>query len=73
MVEIKENNPELRKAFVCNTKAKAERTILDCFEKFSDWSKLIRVLAILRQKIKEYKGTTKKHKRKYKFGRKEGS
>lgn len=56
--EIKEDEPELRKAFVCNTKAKAERTMLDRFEEFSDWLKLIRALAILTRKIKEYKGTT---------------
>lgn len=56
--EIKEDDPELRKAFVFNTKAKEERTMLDRFEKFSDWSKLIRAVAILKRKIKEYKGTT---------------
>lgn len=60
--EIKEDDPELRKAFVCNTKAKEERTMLDRFEKFSDWSRLIRALAILRRKIKEHKGTTQNNK-----------
>lgn len=56
--EIKEDDPELHKAFVHNVKAKEDRTMLDRFEKFSDWSKLIRALAILRRKIKEYKGST---------------
>lgn len=58
MGEIKEDDPELRKAFVCNTKAKEEKTMLDRFEKFSDWSKLIRALAILKRKIRECKGTS---------------
>ena len=53
--EIKENDPELRKAFVCTTNAKRERTILNRFEKFSEWSRLIRALAILRRKVKECK------------------
>lgn len=58
MGEIKEDDPELCKTFVCNTNAKAERTMLDQFEEFSDWLKLIRALAILIRKIKEYKGNT---------------
>ncbi|XP_038142217.1 uncharacterized protein LOC119784309 [Cyprinodon tularosa] len=54
--EVKENDPELRKAFVCTTNAKEEQTILNKFEKFSEWSRLIRALATLRRKVKECKG-----------------
>ncbi|XP_053363240.1 uncharacterized protein LOC128533064 [Clarias gariepinus] len=56
--EIKGDDPELRKAFVCNINAKEEGTLLDRFEKFSDWSRLVRALAALKRKIKEYKGLT---------------
>lgn len=62
MGEIKENDPELCKAFVCTTSVKEDRTILDKFEKFSEWSTLIRALTILRRKVKVHKGDLPKSK-----------
>lgn len=56
MGEIRENDPELRKASVYTINAKEEQTIFSRFEKFSKWSRLIRALAILRRKVKEHKG-----------------
>lgn len=53
---IEKNDPELRKTVVCTTSAKEERTVLDRLEKLSEWSRVIRALAILRRKVKEYKG-----------------
>ncbi|XP_013855847.1 uncharacterized protein LOC106511638, partial [Austrofundulus limnaeus] len=60
--EIREDDPELRKVFVCTTNAKEEQTILDRFEKFSEWSRLIRALAVLRKRVKEFKGEIQKGK-----------
>ncbi|XP_030589719.1 uncharacterized protein LOC115783168 [Archocentrus centrarchus] len=60
--ETKGNDPELRKAFLCATNAKEDLTILDRFEKFSEWSRLIKALAILRKKVKEFKGDIQKSK-----------
>lgn len=54
--EIRENDPELRKASVYTINAKEEQTIFSRFEKFSEWSRLIRAFAILRRKVKEHKG-----------------
>ena len=53
--EIKEDDPELRKAFVCNTKAKEARSLLDRLEKFSDWSRVVRAIARLKRYVKECK------------------
>ncbi|KAI4892141.1 hypothetical protein NFI96_009207, partial [Prochilodus magdalenae] len=53
--EIKEDDPELRKTFVCNTEAKEVRSILDHLQKFSDWSRVVGAVARLKRKIKEYK------------------
>lgn len=54
--EIQEDDPELRKALVCNTKAKEQRSLLDRLNKFSDCSRVIRAFARLKRKVKEYKG-----------------
>ncbi|XP_042244229.1 uncharacterized protein LOC121880779 isoform X2 [Thunnus maccoyii] len=54
--DIKEDDPELRKAFVCNTRAKEERSLLDHFKKFSDWSRVVNAVARLKRQIREYKG-----------------
>lgn len=54
--EIKEDDPELRKLIVCNTKSKEDRSLLDNFKKFSDWSRLSRAVARLKQYIRMHKG-----------------
>ncbi|CAI5678523.1 unnamed protein product [Oreochromis niloticus] len=54
--EIKEDDPELRKVIVCNTKSKEDRSLLDNFKKFSDWSRLSRAVARLKRYIRIHKG-----------------
>ncbi|XP_022518476.2 uncharacterized protein LOC111188878 [Astyanax mexicanus] len=54
--EIKADDPELRKSFVCNTDAREVRSILDRLQKFSDWSRVVRAVARLKRAIKEFKG-----------------
>lgn len=54
--EIKEDDPELHKAFVCNTKVQEERSILDRFRKFSDLSRVVKSVARLKRQIREHKG-----------------
>ncbi|XP_028267113.1 uncharacterized protein LOC114439388 isoform X2 [Parambassis ranga] len=54
--EISENDPVLRKAFVCDTTAREYKSLLDRFQKFSDWSRRVRAVARLKQKIREFKG-----------------
>ncbi|KAI7792540.1 hypothetical protein IRJ41_018921, partial [Triplophysa rosa] len=53
--EIKEDDPEICKALVCNTAAKESRSLLDHLQKFSDWSRLVKAIARLKRKIKEFK------------------
>ena len=62
---IKEDDPELHKTFMCNTKAKEEKSLVERFKKFSDWSRVVKAVAKLRRQIREYKV--------YKLGRKERS
>ncbi|KAJ8351224.1 hypothetical protein SKAU_G00227000 [Synaphobranchus kaupii] len=54
--EVKEDDPELRKALVCNTKAKEDRSLLDRLQKFSDWTRVVKAVARLKRMAKEYKG-----------------
>lgn len=54
--EIKEDDPELRKLIVCNTKSKEDKSLLDNFKKFSDWSRLSRAVARLKRYIRMHKG-----------------
>ncbi|XP_037388700.1 uncharacterized protein LOC119262023 [Pygocentrus nattereri] len=54
--EVKDDDPELRKANVFSTKAKEDRLLLDRLEKFSDWSRVVQAVARLRQRVKEQKG-----------------
>ncbi|XP_038127985.1 uncharacterized protein LOC119774524 [Cyprinodon tularosa] len=54
--ELKEDDPELRKATVLNTKAKEDRSLLNRLEKFSDWSRAVQAVARLKRLIKEHKG-----------------
>ena len=54
--EIKEDDPELRKALVCNTQTKEDRSLLDSLQKFSDWKRAVRAVARLKRKVKEHKG-----------------
>ena len=54
--EIKEDDPELRKALVCNTQTKEDRSLLDRLQKFSDWKRAVRAVARLKRKVKEHKG-----------------
>ncbi|KAI7803965.1 hypothetical protein IRJ41_014094 [Triplophysa rosa] len=53
--EIKEDDPEICKALVCNTAAKESRSLFDHLQKFSDWSRLVKAIARLKRKIKEFK------------------
>ncbi len=53
--EIKEEDPEIRKALVCNTAAKESSSLLDHLQKFSDWSRVVKAVARLKRKIKEFK------------------
>lgn len=53
MGEINEDDPEIRKAIVCNTKAKEDRSLLDRLQKCSDWS---RAVARLKRHAKEHQG-----------------
>lgn len=54
--EVKDDDPELRKAVVFNTKAKEDRSLLDRLEKFSDWSRVVQAVARLKRRVKEHKG-----------------
>ncbi|XDV30427.1 hypothetical protein PO909_033352 [Leuciscus waleckii] len=54
--EIRQDDPELRKVLVCNTKAKEDRSFLDRLQKFSDWSRAVKAVARLKRQVKEYKG-----------------
>lgn len=47
--EIKEDDPELCKAILCNTKAKEDRSLLDCLQKLSDWSRGVQAFARLKR------------------------
>ncbi len=53
--EIKEEDPEIRKALVCNTAVKESRSLLDHLHKFSDWSRVVKAVARLKRKIKQFK------------------
>ncbi|XP_053294707.1 uncharacterized protein LOC128455095 [Pleuronectes platessa] len=46
--EVKEDDPELRKALVLSTKARENRSLLDRLEKFSDWSRVVQAVARLK-------------------------
>ena len=54
--EVSDEDPELRKATVLNTKAKEDRSLLNRLEKFSDWSRAVQAVARLKRLIKEHKG-----------------
>lgn len=60
--ELKEDDPELCKTIVCNTKAEESRSVLDCLCKFSDWSRAIKAIAILIRRIREFKEGKQKSK-----------
>lgn len=57
---IEEDDPEIRKNFVCNAKAKEEKSLVERFKKFSDWSRVVKAVARLRRQISEYKGKKQK-------------
>lgn len=54
--EIKDDDPELHKAFTCNIKTNEDRSLLDRLEKFSEWSRGVRAIARLKRLVKEFKG-----------------
>lgn len=54
--EVIDNDPELRKAQVLNTKAKEDRTLLDRLTKFSDWKRAVKAIACLKHHAKQIKG-----------------
>ena len=54
--EVSDDDPELRKAQVLNTKAKEERTLLDRLSKFSDWKRAVKAIAFLKRHVKQIKG-----------------
>nr|XP_054594598.1 uncharacterized protein LOC129162115 isoform X2 [Nothobranchius furzeri] len=55
MEEVQDDDPELRRASVFNTKAKESRSLLERFEKFSDWSRLVKAVARLKRRVTEHK------------------
>lgn len=58
--EVSDDDPELRKAQVLNTKAKEERTLLDRLSKFSDWKRAVKAIAFLKRHVKQRKGLKSK-------------
>nr|XP_054606831.1 uncharacterized protein LOC129166991 [Nothobranchius furzeri] len=54
-IEVQDDDPELRRASVFNTKAKESRSLLERFEKFSDWSRLVKAVARLKRRVAEHK------------------
>lgn len=54
--EVFDNDPELRKVKVLNTKAKEERTLLDHLSKFSYWRRVVKAIAYLKRHTKRIKG-----------------
>lgn len=60
VAEVIDNDPELRKVQVLNTKAKEERTLLDRLSKFSDWNRAVKAIAYLKRHAKQIKGLTPK-------------
>lgn len=54
--EVMDNDPELRKAQVLNTKATEDRTLLDRLSKFSDWKRAVKAIARLKHHAKQIKG-----------------
>lgn len=55
-----EDDPEIRKSFVCNTKAMEEKSFVERFKKFSDWSRVVKAVTRLRRQISEYKDKKQK-------------
>lgn len=53
--EVIDNDPELRKAQVLNTRAKEDRTLLDRLTKFSDWKRAVKAIARLKHRAKQIK------------------
>lgn len=53
---IEDEDPELRRTVVCNTKAKEDKSLVERFKKFSDWSRVVKAVARLKRWIREYKG-----------------
>lgn len=60
--EVKEDDLELNKALVCNTKAREDRSLLDRLQKFSDWSRGAKAVARLQCQVKDYKGVKQRTK-----------
>lgn len=54
--EVSEDDPELQKAQVLNTRAKEERTLLDSLSKFSDWKRVVKAIACLKRHAKQSQG-----------------
>lgn len=54
--EVTDDDPELRKIQVHNTKAKEERTLLDRLSKFSNWKRAVKAIAYLKRYAKQIKG-----------------
>lgn len=45
--KIDDGDPELKRAQVHTFKAKEERTLSDCLQRFSDWKKVVKAIARL--------------------------
>lgn len=54
--EVYDDDPELRKALVLNTKVRKERSLLDRLTKFSDWKRAVKAIALLKRHAKQIKG-----------------
>lgn len=56
MGEIRDDDPELQKVQVLNTKAKEEKTLLDCLSKFFDWRRAVKAIDCLKRYVQQRKG-----------------
>ncbi|KAG1940147.1 hypothetical protein F2P79_016875 [Pimephales promelas] len=54
--EVYDDDPELRKALVLNTKVRKERSLLERLTKFSDWKRAVKAIALLKRHAKQIKG-----------------
>lgn len=54
--ELKEDDPEIKRAQVHTTEAKEERSLPDRLQKFSDWKRAVRAIARLKRLAKEVQG-----------------
>lgn len=54
--KVYDDDPELKKTLVLNTKAREDRSLLDHLTKFSDWKRAVKAIALLKRHAKQIKG-----------------